>query len=104
MKMAVVILAQRKKVLEVLLLYLLHLILDFCSVVVQLLSERLLSPETNKKESESSLPMLQLVPKVYDLQQDFAMGNGHFFLMFSKKLKFMINMVVFLTLFSISHI
>jgi len=48
--------------------------------------------------------MPHLVPKMYDLQQDFAVGNGDFFLMFSKKWKFVINMIVFVILSSISHL
>lgn len=62
------------------------------------------SNNNNRIKTEISFPMPQLVPTMYGLRQDFAVGNGDFFLMFSKKLKFIINMVVFLTLPSISHV
>lgn len=64
--------------------------------------QRLHFPET---EIGFCLPMLQLSSKMYDLWQEFAVGSGFFFfLMFSKKLKFMTNMAVFLTPSPISHL
>lgn len=52
---------------------------------------------------KTSLPT-QLAPKMCHLWRGFAVSNGDFSLVFSKKLNFTINVLILLMLSSISHI